>query len=73
MDGLHTLNDDHLLEAVAAELNAEVYQDAVSDGTEPSRLDLDVGQGNEITDNTDKSVPEPLGPTAQGNVEPDPS
>jgi hypothetical protein len=29
------MNDGHLLEAMAAELNAAVYQIAVSDGAEP--------------------------------------
>jgi hypothetical protein len=65
-------DDGRLLEAVAAEVSAEVYEIAVGDQDEPSRLDLDVGLPFAITGTLDGCVPESPGPAVQSNAEPDP-
>jgi hypothetical protein len=68
------LSDGHLKEAVTADLNAAVYENAVSDGAEPRWLDLDVDLGNGLTDTTDNCVPDSFGPAVlQRNMEPGPS
>jgi hypothetical protein len=73
MNESSAMGDGHMLEAISAELSAEVYETAVSDQAEPTRVDLDVGLPSAIAGTADEGVPEFLESAVQRNVEPDPS
>ena len=71
MNESSAMGDGHMLEAIAAELSAEVYETTMSDQAEPTRADLDVGLPIAITDTSDEGMPESVAPAVQRNVEPD--
>jgi peptidyl-tRNA hydrolase len=69
MDTIHTLNGVHL-EAVAADLNAAVYQVVVHHELEMESRELDLGLWSSVV--ADAGVTEISGPAMERNYEPDP-
>jgi len=56
MNALHAINDGHLLDAIAADLNAAVYEVLVREETDTSFLEVDPSPRASFTDALAKSV-----------------